>query len=703
MPILIIASIWLPVVRYYHVPDARITPADVTRTRWSPPQSVLQEIRGDRLLRHGWRTRPELITAAEHLLQGELRLRGQPRVKYHVPFHPENLTVGTSLTQVYVAGMVPADLLLQAYEASGNERFYSAALAAVLEFARYERRAVLPKGLLWNDHAIANRVFVLSDFWAVYRRRPEFEAATATVILDLVSRSGELLAAPAQFTFATNHGIMQNIALLRLSLSFPALPKAREYARLAVDRLDDQLRYYISPEGVVLEHSAGYQYFGIELLGLATRYVQLSGIRVPDEWERKYSRAVEFAAQLRRPDGTLPLYGDTGWNTRLPRENSARPPLPVGWYPTSGYAVWWDGLDHWPDAAYARQTVVTYSYFPGHAHKHADELSVLLWAGGQIWWTNVGYWPYDRPERRQAESWNGSSAPHLLGEPTDSRRVTGELSRGSSRETVFVDVARDGPDGYRVRRQVVYVRPNNWLIIDAVSGAPTRASVTRWTAGPQVTVHDREAGSYVMQSPNKAMRLFVSYFGSPGTTVRSLTNTLGPFLGYGGNLGAAVAGIEVTQPADDSWSATAWLFDPNGTVSPVIQPKMEVWRGPEDWSALLPSGQGFLRINRLGDRVTVSLGKQIGEMVTLKDESAGLARREIAHAFQRTAGTYPRFSVRVQQRQWASYALIGVIATQELFLLAIAQWGQKFYRWCHSLTVPLWIVGSLLLAEFLRR
>jgi hypothetical protein len=249
----------------------------------------------------------------------------------------------------------------------------------------------------------------------------------------------------------------------------------------------------------------------------------------------------------------------------------------------------------------------------------------------------------------------------------------------------------------------VYVRPNNWLVIDAVSGASTRTSVTRWTAGSRVTVHDRASRSYILQVPDKSIRLFVSYFGSPGTTVRTLTNVLGPFLGYGEDLSQKVAGIEVTQPGDGSWMATAWLLDPDGTTSSVIQPHMEVWRGPEDWSGLLFGGQGPLRITRLGDRVTVSLEGQIGEAVTLKSEGADLTRGEIAQAFQRMAGKYTQLSVRPRLRQWATYALIGIVAAQELFLLAIVQWREKSYGWLHSLTVPLWLVGSLLLAELLRR
>ena len=72
-----------------------------------------------------------------------------------------------------------------------------------------------------------------------------------------------------------------------------------------------QMKFYVSDEGVVLEHSAGYHVFGLELMGWAFRYLELMHETPPDEWTDKYDRAKSVYATFRRPDGSLPVFGDT--------------------------------------------------------------------------------------------------------------------------------------------------------------------------------------------------------------------------------------------------------------------------------------------------------------------------------------------------------------------------------------------------------
>jgi len=711
IPALVIASVWVPVIQHYQVPDPPPLTAEViAQARSTPSEALLEDLRGERLLLLGL-DGSEVVGAAEDLLRGRLRLIGQPPVPFHLSFSADDLAAGTAVTRLYVAGLAPADLLLRAYESTRDERFFSAARAWLTGFARYEQKALRPRGLLWNDHAAANRVFVLSDFWRVYRGRPDFDVRTARAVLTLAGRSGELLAVPHQFTFATNHGVMQNIGLLRFGLAFPTLPRSEFYRRLALERLEDQLAYYVSESGVVLEHSAGYQPFGVALLDLAFRYAGLLDLAVPQPWKEKLARAERFMAQLPRPDGTLPMYGDTGpsagWERYLPgrpRPLGMRPVESVTWDPVAGYAIWWDGLESWPEARRIRQTVVTFSYFPGHAHKHADELSVLLWAGGQTWWTDVGYWPFDRPERDQATSWNGSSAPHLADESAESRRTPRALFHGSSPDAVVVDVAREGPGGYRVRRQVVHLKPDVWLVIDAVTGAPGRVSVTRWTAGPGVLVQTgRTDGVFVLSTEKSRARLFAGYFGSSGTAVRLLPKTLGPFIGYRTEAGQAgqrdASAVELTQPGDDSWAAAAWLFDGNGTAEPVVAPAMKVWHGPEEWRALLPgAGGSALEITRNGNRVSFASTLGASETVVLEGADASAQREKIIRAFRRTAEEYPRTPLRIRYREWVTYTLVGVLLVQEGFLLAIARRGRGLAGRLRPLALPLWALGGVLMA-----
>lgn len=712
IPVLIVASIWLPVVRHYRVSDAAISRLIVEQARQEPSDALLQRLRGDRLLYHGWTSDQQVVAAAEALLRGELHVSGHAPIKYRLPFHPEDLVSGLPSLQLQVAGLVAVDLLLHAYELTRQERFFEAARDSVVEFARYERGAWMPSGLLWNDHAVANRVFVLSDFWRVFRRHRDFQPEAAGTILGLVARSGELLAKREHFTFASNHGVMQSTALLRYRLSFPALPFAEDYQRLARERLNELMAYYVNEEGVVLEHSASYQFFGIQLLGLAFRYIHLLDLPVPTEWERKHAKAVQFAAQLRRPDGSLPTFGDTPWRSRRPDPleeerdpprsvaSARRPDPPIAWYPVAGYAVWWDGLEHWPDSPRLRQTLVAFSFFPGHAHKHADDLSVVLWAGGQTWWTNLGYWSYGLPERSQAESWNGSNAPHLVDEPKDSRRTPKMLFHGSSSRVVMLDVERDGPGTYAARRQVLHLKPNAWLVLDSISGSPGLRSMTRWTIGYGIRLREHEtARRYVLEAEDAPATLVASFFGSPGLSLRRLANTLGPFAGRSAPAASesGVPAIEVEQPADGSWAGVVWVFDQDGTlVPPGGKPEMVLWHSPEHWTAIVPGESTAMEIARRGDRLSVrEVEGKFVETLLLGTASYAPQRAEIRRAFLNAEAKYPRFRNHLRYRQWSTYLLVAAAAVQELLFLGFSSNTGRVYGWLRLLTLGLWIGGGI--------
>ena len=723
IPALAIVLVWLPVARHYYVPDVRISDLTVERARREPSESALRKLQGDRLMGHGWSNHQQVVTAAEELLRGELRLGDHSPVKFRLPFDAQNLSPSSLSLQLQVAGLVPIDLLLQAYKFTGQERFFLAARESILEFARYERSALLPRGLLWNDHAIANRVFVLSDFWRVYRRRGDLQPEAARAILGLVARSGELLAKREQFTFATNHGVMQNVALLRLRLGFPGLPNTERYQRLALERLGEQMAFYVNEEGVVLEHSAQYQFFGIRLLELVFRYIRLLELPVPEEWERKYAKALQVASNLQRPDGSLPLFGDTSLGARpsTPSEErrsrpfgvvtkggrATRPDPPIAWYPVAGYAIWWDGLEHWQDSRRLRQTVVAFSLFPGHAHKHADDLSVLLWAGGQTWWTNLGYWPYAHRNRSQAESWNGSNAPHLIGESRDSERSVRPLSYGSFDRAVMLDVVREGPGGYSARRQVIHVKPNVWLILDSFSGSPKLRSMTRWTTGYGIILRQGEIqGSYLLEAQNGPARLLAFFFGASGLSPRTLPRAVGPFVGssLGRDRELTASAVEVEERADDSWAAVLWVYDQDGTLAlpSAFRPTMTLWRGPQDWTAIMPRGSTVAEVSRRGERFFVRVEEGGLVETTLIALSSTLQRDELHQAFLSTARKYPQFRDRLRYRQWGTYLLVAVAGVQELSLLILARRVNRIYGWLRLLSLALWIMGGIWIATTLR-
>ena len=69
---------------------------------------------------------------------------------------------------------------------------------------------------------------------------------------------------------------MQNLALWHASLAFPSLPRTPEYQRLALARMDDQMKFYVSRRrGRLRAFRWLSSCIGLKLLGFAFRYIDL--------------------------------------------------------------------------------------------------------------------------------------------------------------------------------------------------------------------------------------------------------------------------------------------------------------------------------------------------------------------------------------------------------------------------------------------
>ncbi len=221
-PLLILARIWIPEFGHYSVPNERIEDAVLEQCRLSPSDSVLEEIRGYRLFSVGWKDNNQHIAAAEKLLHGSAELPGYASNQIHLPFAPADLEGGSGLWQIYFSGLAVPQILLDAYRVTGREDLWIAARESILAWAQYDRSAWVNRGSLWDDHALAVRVQTLADFWLLYRRRPDYRPDVARTVLEFVARTGERLSKPDFFTFATNHGVMENIGLWHLCIAFPS-------------------------------------------------------------------------------------------------------------------------------------------------------------------------------------------------------------------------------------------------------------------------------------------------------------------------------------------------------------------------------------------------------------------------------------------------------------------------------------------------
>jgi hypothetical protein len=704
--------VWSPEIGAYWVWPSAPQDAAVDRARIEPADALLEEIARQRLglavvpKSTPAREHAEILRAAERLLMsGEVQFPKQPAIRVHVPFGAANLDAGPPTHQLYIAGMGTVDLLLQAYRISADERFLRAAREEVIAFAEVDRRALVPRGFLWNDHALANRLSILTDFWQLVRRRADLDGASATQVLALAARTAERLAKPALFTYRSNHGVMQNVALLQYAAAFPSLESTPRMRALACARLKGQMEFYVSPEGPVLEHSAGYHEFGRYMLATSIRLFEINRCDIPPEWHRKLELAREFSSLLRRPDGSLPALGNTDYEEFAESygdQVAGAPERSYALYPVSGFAVWWKGLSTWPRTEGLSQTVVTWSNYPSRAHKRADDMSVLIWAGGYSWLGNTGYWPYGAAGFDAAQGWRGSNAPHFAGEAVAGdrpARLRGAVDSGRVR-AIELERQVAHPAGV-LRRQIVDVDGATWLIADSFSGSGVLQVDRIWTTLPEtqvVTLADHAFLLRLAGAPTAGRLTIVGQLAQPPELVRGRLEAFGGWIVRRG-LPTAAAAFSVRQSAPDRPVISVLELGREGELRGGALPILAPGASTDRWQVSLTTQHGPTRVDWRDGSLSVRFADGAELKATLSVPKVSDDERDaIVAAYHRVAQAYPRFRDLTYYRFRITYLGAGLLVFQEAVMLVARRWFNRAVVTLRFLAAASWFAFGLLAA-----
>jgi hypothetical protein len=678
----------------------------IERARTAPPLRVLDTIRQQNISVQYTQTETQgdIVQRGEAALRGEASLPGFLPVKIDFPFSAANLDIGSPTVQLFVASLASADALLRAYRQSSSVKYLGAAEEELLAFERLDRRSIVPHAFLWNDHALAARIAVFADYWSLVRERTDLDPERAREFLSLVKRTAERLASPSLYTFRSNHGAMQNLALLQVAAAFPFLDTGGAYRRLGCARIAEQLGYYVSPEGPVLEHSAGYHVLGSKLLLLARDLTALAECPEKIDWHRQLRLADAFSDLLRRPDGSLPAYGNTIFSDESAIHplgaGVAQPPAsPVNIFPVAGHAIWWDGLRSWPDATAMSQTVMTWSNFPSRAHKLADDMSVILWSGGFTWITNVGYWPYGADGERDARQWRGSNAPFQEGEPLSEPGSTILRGQSANERVRIVDMERSVAQGGTVRRTVIDIDGLLWLVAD-LSAAKKQASVERvWTAPPGISSSTLPGGDILLRAPAAQQATRMSFLGDAKPAPQPLKGSIHPFGGWivGGKGPTPATSWVVAQPASDSLAVTVFARGDTQALETAVPPVLARDKGTGGFVATFATGYGAQRV--AWDGKTLRVAHTDATTSTLEPlpppAEARSTRDAIVASYAAAAAKYKRLPELTPYRKKISLALLVVLAVQELGFFglrrALPAQGAAWDSWLRVASIIGWL------------
>lgn len=275
----------------------------------------------------------------------------------------------------------------------------------------------------WHDHATALRLeqlALLVHYAEAHALWPaDDEGATARTLCDACMQHAELLFDDRFFSRHTNHGLEQARVLLLVATALADGDDDRpaRWRQRALERIEGELRHAFTDEGVHVENSPAYHNFVFKLfLGIFRDYPAES-LGPLGAWLSEVGpRALDFLTRILRPDGLLPIIGDTealpvtdafkavfgaepayeSFRYAITSGRAGTAPQPASRiWPRSGYAVL---RSEWPPAAgYRRALHVVYKAgASSQYHRQQDDGHLVLYNEGEDWLIDSGMFGYDK-------------------------------------------------------------------------------------------------------------------------------------------------------------------------------------------------------------------------------------------------------------------------------------------------------------------
>jgi Heparinase II/III-like protein len=310
----------------------------------------------------------------------------------------------------------------------------------------------------------------------------------------------------ANWMGAWNHGLMQDIMLLRIGCGYPATAfggDALKWRQTAVSQMisafgPNPLGPAVDAQGAVNEQATLYEDFVYNLWRVALPMLSACGYTLPSWITARIAELPTFLAYATQPDGNLVQIGDT--YVERPAVHRKVPNL-VAVY-DAGYIF---GRSGWTPAA----SFYSLRFGPGREiHGHADHMGLTYYARGRDLIVEAGHYGYqDTPYRQWLEkSPTAASTLVMPGVPFSTAASTSLIADQIGRYGQFYefyDTAFDGDPRYRS----VYVdqRPDIVVVFDRASGAPSYQQL--WHLDPALTVTHVGSSSAIASAPGTELAL----------------------------------------------------------------------------------------------------------------------------------------------------------------------------------------------------
>ena len=340
----------------------------------------------------------EVVACANEIIHGRMIVH---KILVECPYESIdtfdwNVQIGNNpdTYQNYLQSLTPCYAMIRAYELTKKNYYIKYALDVFNSWYGYacKPESVSRNRFMWKDHPAALRSEILSRLLYVLRGNKYFRVTYAYRIIDVLYATIFWLSDSDNYYFNHNHGIMQDRALLELGHFFNR-PKA---VKKAVLRLVKQKQNAFNSEYIHTENSAQYAYMVTRMFRNISGYLKAINDKRAKVFANEISKMDEYLSWLVMPNRYLIQTGDSPYI--IPRQKVEERKDFHKIYPKSG-------IYFYRGRKVKNPVDRTYKFFKcgcsSRVHKHADDLSFILYSKGKEIFVDSGFPGYEVDDCRR--------------------------------------------------------------------------------------------------------------------------------------------------------------------------------------------------------------------------------------------------------------------------------------------------------------
>lgn len=452
----------------------------------------------------------DTISLAESILQGKFSYRGITATfenKIDWAHQPEsNIDWTWDLNRHYCIVV-----LAKAYTYTDDEKFAKKAVSLINSWMVHNPPRI--NNPVWRPFEVSTRLNCWLWAFFLLLKSDYFAKFGIIYMLNGIAIQTHYLFKNIEYHIQNNHLLIEAKTIALLGLCFPEFKSASIWHNTGTAIAWREFTNQVCPDGVHAERSTQYHMLvGSEMWELI-RVFEDNELPIPSVVKSRFSKMVDFARAIVKPDQTIPLFGDSSrtdehirfdlrWarsdmilDDLIPNEDThwllknfelssnAQSYLKSAAFFEGGYFIMRDNSSE--STPYLAFDCGPFGHKPVPSHGHADALSFELFAFGETLITDCGAYRYHAPAHyrnyfRGVRAHNtimidGLDQSHLVGTRSVESPANAKIHRWLS--TTYLDIVTGSHDGYARlpepaihKRDILFIKPDYWVVLDNILG-----------------------------------------------------------------------------------------------------------------------------------------------------------------------------------------------------------------------------------------